>query len=65
VLKKVKEINKERVKKGKEPVYLKDRQLKELGYREKFEELERKGKLEEFIEKKEIETDKRARGKRQ
>ena len=52
ILKEVKEQNKERAVKGQEPVYIKKRELKERRHRDKFEKLDREGKLEDFIKKK-------------
>ena len=50
-LKKAKEINKERAKKGLKPVYFKRRELKEMKYQEKFEKLDKRGKVDKEIGK--------------
>ena len=51
--------NIERVKKGMEPVFLKKRELKERQHIEKFEKLEKSGKLDDFIKKKQEENDRK------
>ena len=55
----MKQENKEGAEKGLDPKFLKRRDLKEMRYKEKFETLEKSGKLKEFIEKKQEETDKK------
>ena len=61
VIQEQKRINKERVQKGLDPIYLKKSkilgmndvgEIKELQHKEKFEQLEKKGQLDKFIEKK-------------
>ena len=54
--------NKERVQNGLEPVYLKRKEVKNVHLKQKFEQLEKSGKLDSFMEKRYEEVDrKRAR----
>eukprot|EP00347_Sterkiella_histriomuscorum_P011724 403371354 len=57
VIKEAKKANRERVEKGLEPVYLKKRDIKEMKVKQKFEKLDKEGKLEQFIMKKQEEKD--------
>mmetsp|Transcript_7394 Transcript_7394/g.6553 ORF Transcript_7394/g.6553 Transcript_7394/m.6553 type:complete len:170 (-) Transcript_7394:37-546(-) len=50
-LKQAKDMNKERAKKGLNPIYYKKRELKEMKYKEQFEKLEKKGKVDREISK--------------
>ena len=50
-LKRLKEINKERVLEGKQPHFSKKRDLKESQLREKFDDLEKKGRLDSYMQK--------------
>ena len=59
IMKTAKMENIERVKKGMEPVFLKKRELKERQHIEKFEKLEKSGKLDDFIQKKQEENDRK------
>ena len=59
VMKEAKDANKERAKQGLEPIYLKKREIKQLKFKDKFEKLEKDGKLESFLEKKTEENDKK------
>jgi hypothetical protein len=45
-MKKLKQVNKERALQGKTPHFAKKREQKESKLRDKFDELEKKGKLE-------------------
>jgi len=51
-MKAAKQDNIERVQKGQQPVYLKKRELKERQHVDKFEKLDKEGKLQDFISKK-------------
>ena len=44
-------MNKERAQKGLKPIYYKKRELKEMKYKEQFEKLERKGRVDREISK--------------
>ena len=59
ILKEVKQENRDRAVKGLEPKFYKKRELKDLRHKEKFDKLEKEGKLKDFVEKKQVETDKR------
>ena len=50
----LKDENKERIEKGHEPVYLKKREIKTLKHKDRFEQLEKDGKLDKFMEKKQM-----------
>ena len=50
-MKKHKEINKERALQGKQPHYAKKRELKESQLRDKFDDLEKKGRLDSYMQK--------------
>ncbi len=50
-LKQAKQMNKERAKKGMKPIYYKKRELKEMRYKEEFEKLEKKGRVDREISK--------------
>ena len=53
-MKRLKDENKQRIEKGQEPVYLKKRDIKTLKHRDHFDRLEKDGKLDAFMEKKEM-----------
>ena len=55
----MKKLNKERIKEGKEPIYLKQRDLKNIHLKDKFEQLDKAGKLENFMEKQHEKVDKK------
>ena len=59
ILKEVKQTNKDRAMKGLDPMFLKKRELKELRHKGQFEKLEKEGKLDEFMQKKQEEKDRR------
>ena len=59
ILKAAKQENIDRVQKGQQPVYLKKRELKERQHVDRFEKLDKEGKLQEFIQKKQEENDRR------
>lgn len=59
IMKSAKQENIERAKKGQDPVYLKKRELKERQHIDKFEKLDKSGKLDEFIQKKQEENDRK------
>ena len=63
ILKSVKELNKERVSKGAQPYYLKKSQLKDLQLKEKFDKLDKEGRLESFLQKQQEFSDKKHRVK--
>ena len=44
-------MNKERAKKGLKPIYYKKRELKEMRYKEQFDKLDKKGKVDKEIHK--------------
>ena len=47
----MKSLNKERAAEGKEPVYLKRSQAKQMGLKQQFDRLEGSGKLDGFMER--------------
>ena len=69
ILKDIKETNKDRVQHGQDPVYYKKRkiyylivdigELKEFRHKDRFERLEKEGKLDEFIKTRQEENDKK------
>lgn len=59
IMKAAKQENIERVQKGQQPVFLKKRELKERQHVDKFEKLDKEGKLQDFILKKQEENDRR------
>ena len=69
ILKDIKETNKDRVQHGQDPVFYKKRkiyylivdigELKEFRHKERFERLEKEGKLDEFIKTRQEENDKK------
>ena len=54
-----KQNNKDRVEKGLNPVFLKKREIKEMRYKDKFDNLEKQGRLDGFMLKKQEEMDKK------
>ena len=44
-------MNKERAKLGKNPIYYKKRELKEMKYKEEFDKLDKKGRVDREISK--------------
>ena len=69
ILKDIKETNKDRVQHGQDPVFYKKRkiyylivdigELKEFRHKDRFERLEKEGKLDEFIKTRQEENDKK------
>ena len=49
-LQQVKQINKDRAKKGLKPVFYKKRELKEMKFKEEFDNLEKKGRVDKAID---------------
>ena len=55
----LKRLNKERVAQGKEPIYAKRNEVKNMHLRDQFEKLEKTGKLDSFLEKRHQMVDKK------
>ena len=55
----LKNENKERVQKGLDPVFKKKRDVKNMQFMKKFDDLEKSGKLEKFMKSREEENDKK------
>ena len=55
----IKQQNKDRVKQGLNPIYLKKRDIKEHELKTKFDKLDKSGRLDKFMEDKAVEYDKK------
>ena len=51
----IKDKNKERAEHGKDPIYLKKGDVKKETLKQKFDELEKRGQLDNYNKKKEVE----------
>mmetsp|Transcript_14695 Transcript_14695/g.25015 ORF Transcript_14695/g.25015 Transcript_14695/m.25015 type:complete len:110 (-) Transcript_14695:43-372(-) len=59
VLDEMKQQNRERASKGFEPVFHKKRDMKTIKLKKQFDELDKKGKLDKFLDEKTQEVDKK------